>query len=171
MKRQVLHTVWCNIAGEAVEEKFEIDQSWEWKGFKKQSGLGEDFDRASGPEAWLRRRHLSAVFLFLFQRTSSCTMSTTRRYSLEHFRCGATTLGSRGFSLSGSWGRNGEGLGPRPPRARNLWNPGYGAPHLSDDNEKCLLKSILSSSWARCGRASRLRMLDRMSNSRRACLL
>ena len=31
MKSHVLHTVWCNFSGEAA---WEIDRSWEWKGYR-----------------------------------------------------------------------------------------------------------------------------------------
>ena len=60
------------------------------------------------------------------------------------------TLGSRGYSLSESWGRKYGRLGarrifgPSSPRASNLWNPGYvklDGSHFSKLNVQYLLAS------------------------------
>ena len=57
MKSEVLHTVWCNISGEAAGGKFEIYHSWEWKAWRtcKHSYAGGMLHRES-LGIWLGRK-------------------------------------------------------------------------------------------------------------------
>ena len=89
-----------------------------------------------------RHRFVPACLFQVFQLRMLCSVSPSPQPASGRVLTGFSSTGltrrdekgspgSRGYSLSESWGRNhgrrgsGAEVGPSSPRARNLWNPGY----------------------------------------------